>query len=208
MDYIWGRIIVSGIFTGTALVPSRLSAPVIRIYSSGSGNESIPFGATNVIIEAWGAGGGGGRSNPYGDPSGNGGAGGFVKSSFSAVGYNGRVLSYSVGNSGIGGGWLTGLDGAVGGNSLVTGTLSNSISIIASGGAGGTGAKNGATDGVGGAASGGNIANTSGSTGDVVGISGTVSGDLSPHGGGGAGGELPYQNGANGFSGAVVFYYT
>ena len=39
--------------------------PVTRSYTTGSGSETIPTGASQVVIEVWGAGAGGGRgSNP------------------------------------------------------------------------------------------------------------------------------------------------
>ena len=180
----------------------------LNIYTSGSGVETVPSGATNVVIEIWGGGGGGGNSsNTLG--GGGGGSGGYSKSSYSITGSN--TLNYSVGTGGTGG---------IGGTtSTVTSGTKTITTMTANGGSGGSRP----TPGSGGSATGGNLINTTGNSGEA-GEAGEGSGFTAPGGAGitgssgtyGAGGDGGPRSegdgtgfpGTSGNNGAVVFYYT
>ena len=85
---------MTGITCAIAGMGGSTFTPVTRTYTSGSGTETIPTGASQVVIEVWGGGGAGGRGSTlcigfYGgggnfNPQGNGGAGaaGTVKFSY------------------------------------------------------------------------------------------------------------------------------
>ena len=117
-------------------------------YSSGSGTQTVPAGAGNVVIELWGVGGPGaygtgtgtGTSKQYG-PGGQ--AGGYCRSSYSCSG--GQTLNYA-------------LDSTFAQDSTVTsGTLAiTTMTAVGGGQGGGTGY---------GTASGGNQANVTGAIG-------------------------------------------
>ena len=217
--------IASGAIAFSNLYGKSSFTPVTRTYTSGSGTETIPTGASQVVIEVWGAGGSGGRGSTlcvsiYG---GGGGSGGYVKKTFSLTSGNaGQTFNYSVGT---GGAPNTG-NGLPGGNSTSSqGTFGTAFSLTAGGGAGGTGQTVPFNGGTGGSATGGDV-NTSGNPGQDgslgtggsapnggAGGAGPVGSGLpgngtAPGGGGGGGNFSPRTNGASGGSGTVKFSYT
>ena len=166
-------------------------------YSSGSGLQTVPAGAGNVVIELWGVGGPGadgtgtGTSKQYGA---GGQAGGYCRSSYSCSG--GQTLNYA-------------LDSTFEQASTVTsGTLAITTMTAFGGGQGsGTGY---------GTASGGNAANVTGAVGgpggsvpsDGAGGAGTVGVYEGAEGGGGNGGYGAGVAGSPGQSPFVSFYFT
>lgn len=195
-------------------------APVLRIYTSGSGVETTPIGATTMIVENWaggGPGGGGAGSLSLDTAHGGGGGegGGYCRSSYNISAQPGVTLNWSVGAGGV--------SPSVGGSSSVTaGTITGFTAMNATGGNPGGNATTGLNGqgGTGGAnASGGNQVNDEGQNGSngmtnssgglgAPGWNGTVPGDGSPYGAGGKGGDQGGQTGLSGQGGAVVFYYT
>lgn len=180
---------------------------VVRTYSSGSGlTETVPTGATSVIIEIWAGGGAGGRDAA--NVGGGGGGGSYSKKTISVIG--GNTMTYSVAASVLGRS-TDGL-GNTGNQSTVTGTVAGgSVNMTALGGSGGDILT---TAGSGGSASGGDI-NTSGGNGSLAtggtgagpggGIGGGTGSAGNPLGGGG-GGVLSGTSGA-GARGQVQFTY-
>ena len=200
---------------------------VKNTYASGSsGNETIPKGASLVVIELWGGGGGGGRGSNLcvGNDGGGGGSGAYVKKTIPLSSASwGKTIAYLVG---IGGSVGAG-PGTYGGNGQASTVSSGTFTLstlTAGGGGGASGGNLGPVEGAGGTASGGDV-NTSGNTnstsnykgpgapnggGDQTtpGTTGTVPG------GGGAGthasgttaaGNAP--NGGPGGGGLIVFTY-
>ena len=167
-------------------------------YSSGSGSQAVPDGATNAVIELWGVGGPGGygtgtqKPDIYYGPGGQ--AGGYCRSSYSCSG--GQTLNYA-------------LSAAYATDSTVTsGTLSITTMTAVGGGEGGVTGY--------GTASGGNAANTTGALGgpggstasDGAGGAGTVGVYEGAEGGGGNGGYGAGVAGSPGQSPFVSFYFT
>jgi len=207
-----GTYQISSNSSGTQLVTSgtislsKNITSLLRIYTSGSGaTETIPVGATNVIIEVWGSGGGGAGQQGAGSlihDGGGGGAAGYCRTSKTLTSANwGQTLHYTVGAQSI----VTGNGNA---SSASSGTLS--ITTMTANGGSGTTTNAG---GAGGTASGGTAANVTGNAGNSyangsaggTGTTGTVSGDGSPYG---AGGHGTSGSGSKGGTAAVVFYYT
>jgi hypothetical protein len=111
---------------------SASSASGTRIGFSGSTSWTCPAGITNITVELWGAGGGGGAGSIiFGQYCGGctGGKGGYNKSTLSVI--PGSNYLITIGNGGIGGSFSPYNDGALGGT-----TNFNSI-FSANGGAGG-----------------------------------------------------------------------
>lgn len=165
---------------------SSAATATVDEFSSGSGSIAVPSGATGVLIEVYGPGGGGARSgfDVY-----NGGAGGYSARRITLVsGDWGDSIAYSVGAGGNGRTGSNG-NGAPGGNSSVgPSTLTNwNPSMTATGGGGGINGAPG-SHGVDGSATGGQT--------NWPGL-GSAGGE------GGVGG-----NGANGDSGLVRFTWT
>jgi hypothetical protein len=193
--------------------------PVLRAYNTGSGTETIPTGATTMVVEQWGgAGPGGAGFGSFGldtaEGGGGGQAGGYCRSSYTVSAQNGHTLNWSVGAGGT-------PPSAGGASTITAGTMTGFTAMTANGGNPGGNASSGipGTGGSGaGAATGGNAANITGASGQNgssnnsggqggTGTTGTVAGDGSPHSSGGIGAG---QAGA-GFTGQVgyiVFYYT
>lgn len=158
---------VLSLFTGG----SATFTPVTRTYNTpGSGTETIPVGASQVVITVNGSGGGGSCSH-------NGGAGGrSIKTvSLSPSDWNASLV-YGVGTSGSGGR----IGGGSGADGLVNGSVSaGTIAMTSYGGGAGTGSNNGSngvagggdTNITGGAANGGSAGscdiNLNGSPGGV-----------------------------------------
>lgn len=182
-------------------------ATVVRTYASGTAaTETVPTGATSVIIEVWAGGGAGGRDSA--NVGGGGGGGSYSKKTIAVVG--GNTLTYSVAAS-VAGRSTDGL-GNTGNQSTVSGTVAGgSVSITALGGSGGDILT---TAGSGGTASGGDV-NTAGSNGVLAtggngaspgGGSGGGSGSAGSPPGGGGGGVLSGTSGA-GSRGQIQFTY-
>lgn len=162
---------------------SAAFVPVTRTYTSGSGTESAPLGATKVTITNQAAGAGGYFTLTPSESLG-GGAGGEGIKTVSVIG--GNTLSYAVGSGSAANSNLPG------GNSSVSGTVAGgAVNMVAQGG-GGAFAQNG------GPSSGGDT-NITGGPG-----SGS-SGGTSPYG-------VNYGNGGNSFQagqgGIITFAYT
>lgn len=174
--------------------------PVTNDYTSGSGNETIPSGATSVTITADGGGTGGGRSSAIGanDATGGPGGGRAVLTRAVLVGEWGTTLAYAVGAGGASSA-VRGIDGTAGGASTVTGTLNGGAISISAGQFTVTGGDT-------------NTAGSAGTTGN-----GTVNGNGGNGAGGGtgfspgsadkAGGGATYQNSvsAEGVAGRIRF---
>jgi hypothetical protein len=147
---------------------------------SGSGTETVPSGAGNVTIEAWGSGGGGGYySGGAQDTVGSGGgSGGYALTNVACT--SGQTFSYVCGTGGLG--------GSTAGSAGSRGTTNTSVSgatittMHANNGAGGTAAFT--PDSAGGTAAGGNIKNLTGGAGVEGGTS------FSGPGGLGSGGSV------------------
>ena len=96
---------------------SRGGVSITHTYSAGSlgpGTETIPSGATTMIVELWGGGGGGGSglnaSLPARVGGGGGGSGGYVRVQYPIVGTNwGQTIPYTVGSGNSGGSNPTGI---------------------------------------------------------------------------------------------------
>lgn len=131
--------------------------PIVHTYSSGSGTETIPNGAGQVVIEDSGAGQGGqgGTGISLSSPGHDGGK---ATKTIALMGTDwGKTFSYSVGAGGAGGA-SGGGTGSAGGNSTVTnGTFGTSVSMSGQGGqvAGDGTASGGGTNVTGGGSSGG-----------------------------------------------------
>lgn len=194
-------------FLGASAAPAF--TPVTRIYSSGSGTDTAPAGATNVVIAVWGGGASGEGVSRYTTSGGyGGGAGGYSQSTYAIAG--GQTLNYTVGGGGASAGIVINPGSA---SSVTSGT--KAITTMTANGAGST---------VGGTASGGNQLNTKGGNGGAgettVGGSGGPGGtpvtgwNSSSAGAGGAGADgntdTPGANmpGTAGSGGKVIFYYT
>lgn len=200
-----------GMFRG--LTKTTSFTPVLRIYTGSTPTaltETVPTGATNVVIEAWGSGGPGGAgagSLCNGRGGGGGGGGGYSRTSVACSG--GQTFSTTYGS-------------AAASITVTGGTITTMNASQGSSGGNGTFPGSAGTGGPGGSASGGNQANVTGNAGSTgcfctggspgSGITGTVAGDGSPYGRGTAGQPANIHTG-NGTYGAanyrtVVFYYT
>ncbi len=149
---------MSGILMFTTGVTNTF-VPLSHTYTTGSGSETVPSGATTAVIETWGGGGGGRFSLATGNAYGGGG-GAYCTATFSVAPADwGTTLAYFVGNGGAA--KTTASNGGAGTFSQITGTLNSvSVGVLANGGGGGTGLTGGSAGG----GSGGSVANgTSGS---------------------------------------------
>lgn len=187
--------------------------PVTHTYTSGSGTETVPTGATNCTISVW-AGGGGASSA---------GGGGAEERVLSIAVTGGNTMAYAVGSGG--GGGVQGVSQPTAGtNSTVTGTVSGgsaAITAIKGGGAlytptvgvGGTGGSGGTgTPGASGAlpsGAGGNGGDAGGApgTGGAGVSSGAPNNGFQP-GGGGGGNSGASTVAGGGADGTISFAYT
>lgn len=169
-----------------------------HVYTSGSGTEVVPTGATNVIIEENGGGVGGGNGiTQSGVPKTGygGGSGAYCRSVYTCSG--GQTLAYVVGAGGA-------AETSGTASTVSSGTLAITTMTAASG-----------TSAQGGTASGGNQANTSGGAGAQPLGSGTAgvppAGEYyntgQTAGAGGRGGTGAGNPGSPGVAGYVSFYY-
>lgn len=219
LSFSWAQNTSNGtasiVSPGSWLRVSRVSAftssfvPVTHTYTSGTGTETIPSGATTMVIEAWGGSGPGGAGSSYFTAhqiqysgGGGGGAAGYCRSSFPVTGLTGETMTYIVGSAG-------------GGNTSITAGTFAMTTMAANGGGGGGNASGftGGTLGTGGTASGGTSANATGSNGTAgsagsfgtggvgtVGINGTGA-----RGGNGGYATMPLGGGG---PGQITFRYT
>jgi hypothetical protein len=189
--------------TVTVSVAIDCEANIQHIYNGpNAGTETIPPGATTVIIESQAGGAPGGEGNTtFGTAGGGGGAGGYCRSSYSVT--PGNTLNYSAG-------------GPTAGSSVSSGTQSITTMTANTGTAGTNANGSGAAGhgGPGGSASGGNQANVTGGTG--VDGSGTAAGGIPPAGiyvntdqSKGTGGQGNFNTTVLlGVAGVISFYYT
>ena len=164
--------------------------PVTNTYTTGSGNETVPTGATSLTLTVVGAGGSGGSSyvdfgsDIYNSGGGGGGAGYSIITRAVASGDWSTTIAYSVGTSG-------------GVSSTTTGSLAAGAVSLTGGGGGAGGSADSGSGGAGGTAgtASGGSTNTSGSAGSS-GSTSMSSGN--PGGAGGASGGTAYGDGADG----------
>lgn len=175
--------------------------PYSNVFSGTTGGSwsnntvTIPTGATQVVIKAWGPGGSGGLSSSGG---GGGGGGAYVVKTLALVsGDAGKTITCSVGNARLGRTTTQGA-GFAGNSSLVPGIVAAtySMSQITAGSGAGGGILSG---GAGGTGSGGDT-NTTGSTGG----SGTGCACTPQGGAGGTSGDGSTAGGPGGFSSVPV----
>ena len=205
----YGAVPSSGTISIQNFYGTTAFTPVTNTYTSGSGNETVPSGASSLTLTVVGAGGSGGNSytdfgsDVYNSGGGGGGAGYSIITRSVVSGDWSTTIAYSVGTSG-------------GVSSTTTGSLSaGAVSLTGGGGGNGTSADSGSGGGggTGGTASGGT--NTSGSAGG----SGTASmSSGNPGGAGGASGGTAYGTGGDGASapgspgavggGVIIFAWT
>jgi hypothetical protein len=178
----------TGTVTGTYQLSSSVSgSPIVasgtiqltkfsaqHTYTSGSGTETIPSGATTLTIEVWsGMSGGGGGDNTSGWGGGGGPGPSYSRSVFTVSGNNGQTMTYTVGAAGAGGpngtGGASGDNGSAGGSSSVSsGTFTLTTLTCTAGGVGGGGQSgSGGTAGTASSATGGNTVNSNGTAGGV-----------------------------------------
>lgn len=170
--------------------------PVLHSYTSGSGTETVPSGASNVVIEVKGGGGGFSTTGYTLSFAAGGGGGGYCRTSMTVT--PGGTFNYSVGPAG---GTNPNNNGTAGQPSTVSSGTIILTTMTANGGGGGN------ANGAGGSASGGNQANANGSTGVNGGAGGASTAGVhfdtgNTYGHGGA-----YNSGGE-TSGCVSFYYT
>lgn len=180
--------------------------PRTNTYNAASGNEVVPTGAAQLIVEAVGGGGGGGNQG-MGTQGGGGGGGGYSRKTLAISPADwGLNIAYAV--------------GAAAGNSTVGNVVlgAGTINLAANGG----GNAVVASPGAGGTATGGDT-NTSGVSGTagVAGIAGPGGAGAAPLGGaggaagtdgvapgGGGGASSGGGPGGNGAAGTVIFAWT
>lgn len=179
--------------------------------TEGAGTETIPYAAHQVVIEAWGAGGGGSRTATVGQMRG-GNSGGYGKKTFSLNGGHwGKTISFTVGTHGSGRTGSTGNGTNGTGSTVQSGTFSMTT-LTTNGGPGGVNNTNGTAA----AAGTGGDTNTAGNTTNNANGAGAPNGggDVTPNaagstpGGGGTGGNAINVNGSDGAKGRVKFSYT
>ena len=182
--------------------------PVTHIRGPGSGVETIPVGATKLVIELGEAGAGGG-SNPFSAPSG-GGSGGLIRTAVIPLTSTnwGQTLNWSLAFGALGGAPGSNDGAAPAASSVSNGTfVATTVNLTASAPTGGKSI--GFPGGLGGAVSGGavNTPGNAGQTGNAGGNGGArIVGTYVNSGAGGAGNEgVP---GGNGENGAAAFAYT
>lgn len=191
-----GGVVASGtISIGNFSGASNFTPSTVNTTTSGT--QTVPAGATNVVIELWGNGGGGGGGGGGRD---GGGAGGYSRSTYACSG--GQTISYTRGAAGTAGSAAGGNGGTGGTSNVVSGTLTIT-QMNANGGGGGT-----AGGGTGGGASGGNVVNTTGgSTTTQLGGTGITGINGGPHGRGGDAG-VAGEPGTQGEIGRLILRYT
>jgi hypothetical protein len=209
----YGAVPSSGTISIQNFYGTQKFVPVTRTYTSGTGaTETVPTGATSVVVTVTGGGGAGGYNS---FTLGGGGGGGSQAIKTIAV-TGGNTFTYTVGNAVLG--RTTNGFGSAGQASTVSGTVSGGSVSMTAGAGGGGGTNNGGSAG---GASGGDT-NNAGNNGDDAVDGGTGGASASgapggfppddgtpPGGGGGASGldtgELRSGTGARG---QISFSYT
>ena len=205
----YGAVPSSGTISIQNFYGTTAFTPVTNTYTSGSGNETVPSGASSLTLTVVGAGGSGGSSytdfgsDIYNSGGGGGGAGYSIITRSVVSGDWSTTIAYSVGTSG-------------GVSSTTTGSLSaGAVSLTGGGGGNGTSADSGSGGGggTGGTASGGtNTSGSAGGNGSASMSSGNPGGAGGASGGtaygtGGAGADAPGTAGAVG-GGVIIFAWT
>lgn len=176
---------------------STFTPSTVTHTTAGSGTETVPAGATNVVIEVKGGGAGSSATGFTQAYACGGGGAGYCRSSYACSG--GQTIAYTVGQAGS-----TNLNqnGIQGGDSTAS---SGTLTITTMTGQGGNGATN---NGTGGTGSGGNQANATGANGvdgGAGGASGAAGVNFDTGNAFGHGGTF---NGTNVTGGFVCFRYT
>lgn len=177
-----------------------LFSPTTHAYTSGSGSDTIPTGASQVVIEVKAGGGGSSATGFTSSYACGGGGAGYSRSVISLTPANwGQTIAYQVG---LGGATNLNNNGVQGGNSTVSSGTFALATITANGGSGAGG------NGAGGTASGGNQVNDTGASGvngGIGGASGSAGQYFDTGNAYGHGGDFNGSNVTNGF---VSFRYT
>jgi len=203
-----------GLLTNGGIVQVSSFVPNIQVFRNvTNATFTVPINVTKIMVEMWGAGGGGGAGNINGFTiGGGGGAGAYAWNVFTVTA--GASHQVTVGNGGAGG-VFGGVAGAAGPASSF-GALINAAG--GSGGANGTASNGNGAGGVGGTSTGG-IVSVPGENGDNHGNGGGVwrgssaslqgGGASSGPGGGGSGGGYASVSipGNAGNAGLVIVYY-
>lgn len=180
--------------------------------TEGGVTETIPYAAHQMVIEAWGGGGGGSRSATLAQIRG-GNSGSYGKTTIALNGGHwGLTMNVTVGNHGTGRTGSTGNGLAGTGSKVLSGTFTMPAGLITNGGPGGVNNTNGTAAAAG---TGGDV-NTAGNTTNNSTGAGAPNGggDATPNsvgttpGGGGSGGNAINVNGSDGAKGRVRFSYT
>ena len=182
-------------------------SPITHTYQTNgtSGTETIPSGATTVVIEVWGPSGSGGHGNNsgVGTIGGSGGSGGYSRSVYTVSGHAGATMSYACGT------------GATSNANVISGTFTITGMQCPTGGNGGNGTLTvgGGGGGAGPTGTGGNQLNSAGNAGaagDPTGNGAAGAAVTGIHGTGKPGAlGTGINSGSNpGLTGTVVFYYT
>jgi len=103
----------------------------------------VPTGVTKLVVEAWGAGGGGGAGAicaPFITEGGHGGAGAYSRAAIPVV--DGAYVTITIGQGGVGGNDNNRGNGAKGGDTIVA---SGNFSVTSGGGSGGGAGQCGST---------------------------------------------------------------
>lgn len=190
--------------------------PVTHTYNTaGSYTETIPTGASQVVIEVWGGSGAGGAGfGPVctGYTGGGGASGSYSRSTYSLNSGNyGQTIAVAVGAAGLGASGSNGSNG--GASSASSGSFPMTTMSSPGGGGGGKAVSglDGAAGVAGGTASGGNVANSNGTGGFPGAGNGTGGAGIAGVNGTGAkggNGKTFGGAGANGGAGLLIFAYT
>lgn len=145
MDDKWIKSFMSGALVLT-MGQKRFSPRENEYRTAGTYTETIPYGATTVVIELWGSSGDSGRGNADRETGteifgGGGGSGAYCRSQYNIVGKGGQTFSITIQANGsttsstILAGTVTGFTGMVSpGGSNALGSFGGSGGALASGG--------------------------------------------------------------------------
>ena len=148
-----------------------------------TGTFTVPAGVTHILVEMWGAGGGGGSGASEGCPGGHGAAGGYTRAVIAVT--PGATCTMLVGQGGAGGPFSGGPGGA-GESSAVLDGLENLLAAAGGGGGGPQGGAAGPCPGYGVGGVGGSGPNVVGRNGGSAPPKGSIeAGDIGFGGGGG-----------------------
>jgi len=172
-------------------------SPFTSTFDSGSGNETVPTGSSQLVVTLYGRGGAGGNWPGDGGSAGGGGGGAYCNKTIAVSAGNwGQSLAYVVGNSSVSG-TLTGTLTASNGTDGAAYNVAGSGGTASGGDTNTSGSDGGANAGGAGAGPlGGALQVTPGAAGNSI-------------GGGGAGGvDETTTNGGTGAGGRVSFAWT